>query len=243
MQKREEKCSSSLLCSTKGVLDENTRTRRPISRSFLLNQLHSSFIAKKAQLVLSRMTVLLKNPLLFEFQINGLKFVTTGWSFVFYALFQTQNTCYQAPQTILHPFPFKFRLQKYFWYSTDFLFRSPKNRIAKLSLPTAQKLSSPIFPCLSLFVVVRRCPAWWHLPLSPLYDVLDHTNHKFSESSWHPLSTDHSIITNTDPLDPLDPPKTHLTWPFLHFMTFFTIQTKYFLKPYDTQYPVQLYDF
>ena len=53
--------------------------------------------------------------------------------------------------------------------------------IAKLSLPTAQRLSSSIFHC--LFVVVR--PAWWHLLLSPLYDVLDHTNHTFSERWWY----------------------------------------------------------
>ena len=31
---------------------------------------------------------------------------------------------------------------------------------------------------------------WWHPTLSPLYDLLDHTNQIFSESLWHPLSTD-----------------------------------------------------
>ena len=36
-------------------------------------------------------------------------------------------------------------------------------------------LSSSIFTC--LFV---RPSAWWHFHLSPLYDVLDHTNHIFS---------------------------------------------------------------
>ena len=41
--------------------------------------------------------------------------------------------------------------------------------IAKLSIYTALS---------SLF----GCPAWKHLHLSPLYDVLDHTNHIFSES-------------------------------------------------------------
>ena len=50
--------------------------------------------------------------------------------------------------------------------------------------------------------------------------------------------TDHSPITHTDPQDPPNPPRTHLTWPFLHFKTFYAIQTKYFLKPYDTQYPL-----
>ena len=48
--------------------------------------------------------------------------------------------------------------------------------------------------------------------------------------------TDHSPITHTDPQDPPNPPRTHLTWPFLHFKTFYAIQTKYF--PYDTQYPL-----
>ena len=41
---------------------------------------------------------------------------------------------------------------------------------------TDQKLSSSIFPC-RLFV----CPA---SVTSPLYDVLGHTNHIFSESCW-----------------------------------------------------------
>ena len=50
--------------------------------------------------------------------------------------------------------------------------------------------------------------------------------------------TDHSPITHTDPQDPPNPPRTHLTWPFLHFMTFYTIQTKYFRKPHHTQYPL-----
>ena len=38
-------------------------------------------------------------------------------------------------------------------------------------------LSSSIFTC--SFV---RPSAWWHLHFSPLYDVLDHTNHIFSEN-------------------------------------------------------------
>ena len=29
------------------------------------------------------------------------------------------------------------------------------------------------------------CPAWWHLLLHPLHDVLDHTNHIFSERWWY----------------------------------------------------------
>ena len=43
-----------------------------------------------------------------------------------------------------------------------------------------QRLSSIIFPCLSSFVVVRTS----RMVTSPLYDVLDHTNHTFSESYW-----------------------------------------------------------
>ena len=35
----------------------------------------------------------------------------------------------------------------------------------------------------SLVCLSVRPSAWWHLHLSPLYDVLDHTNHIFSESS------------------------------------------------------------
>ena len=42
-------------------------------------------------------------------------------------------------------------------------------------------LSSSIFTCLFVCLVVRPS-AWWHLHLSPLYDVRDHTNHIFSES-------------------------------------------------------------
>ena len=40
-----------------------------------------------------------------------------------------------------------------------------------------QRLSSSIFPC-SSFVRTSR------MVTSPLYDVLDHTNHTFSESYW-----------------------------------------------------------
>ena len=47
--------------------------------------------------------------------------------------------------------------------------------------------------------------------------------------------TDHSPITHTDPSDP---PRTQPTWPFLHFMTFCSIQTIYFLKPHGTHYPL-----
>ena len=53
------------------------------------------------------------------------------------------------------------------------------------------------------------------------------------------MTTDHSLITHTDPSDPSDPPnptRNHPTWPFLHFMTFYTIQTKYFLKTHGTHW-------
>merc|ERR1712243_458113 len=45
-------------------------------------------------------------------------------------------------------------------------------------------------------------------------------------------------ITHTDPTYPQNPPTTHLKWPFLHFMMFYTIQTIYFLKAGDTHYPM-----
>ena len=65
-------------------------------------------------------------------------------------------------------------------------------------LLTDQKLSSPIFTC-----CLVGCPDRWHLHLSLLFDVLDHTNHTFSESLWHPLSTDplttHPSATQTHP--------------------------------------------
>ena len=52
--------------------------------------------------------------------------------------------------------------------------------------------------------------------------------------------TDHSPITHTDPSDPPNPPRTQLTWPFLHFMTLpvCSIQTLYFLKPHGIHYPL-----
>ena len=46
------------------------------------------------------------------------------------------------------------------------------------------------------------------LTISPLYDILQYSNHIFSEISWHPLSTalthcvDHFPITHTDLSDP-----------------------------------------
>ena len=43
---------------------------------------------------------------------------------------------------------------------------------------------------------------------------------------------DHIPITRTDPSDPPNPPRTQPTWPFLHCMTFCSIQTIYFLKPH-----------
>ena len=49
-----------------------------------------------------------------------------------------------------------------------------------------------------------------HPTLSPLYDLLDHINQIFSESLWHPLST--------------DPPTTHPTWPFTHYIALLALQ-------------------
>ena len=42
-------------------------------------------------------------------------------------------------------------------------------------------------------------------PIYPLYDLVDHTNHIFSESSWHPLSTD-PLPTHQSPT------QTHWSW-------------------------------
>ena len=81
------------------------------------------------------------------------------------------------------------------------------------------------------------------LHLYPLFDVLDHTNHTFSENSWHPLSTV-PLPTHPSPApDPLNPPRTHPKWPFLHIMMFYTIQTKYILKPHGTHYPLSHWPF
>ena len=44
-------------------------------------------------------------------------------------------------------------------------------------------------------VCVRLSQAW-HLSLSPLWKVLDHTNHTFSESTWQPLSTSGPPLTH-----------------------------------------------
>ena len=66
------------------------------------------------------------------------------------------------------------------------LYPSPsKFAFCKSQQSSVDYLTSPIFTC-CLFVCLSP---WWHLPLlptfnhlSPLYDVLDHTNHIFSES-------------------------------------------------------------
>ena len=71
-------------------------------------------------------------------------------------------------------------------------------------LLTDQKLSSSIFPCCCSFVRPDR----WHLHFSPLYDVLDHTNHTFSESLWLPLSTD-PLTTHPSPTQTHKTHQTH----------------------------------
>ena len=102
---------------------------------------------------------------------------------------------------------------------------------------TDQKLTSSTFPC-CVFV----CPS--KSVTSPLFSTLwcfrpykPYISRKLMTPTIH-WPTDHSPITHTDPQDPLNPPRTHLTWPFLHFKTFYAIQTKYLLKPHDTQYPL-----
>ena len=51
-------------------------------------------------------------------------------------------------------------------------------------------------------------PHRWRLHISPLYDVLDHTNQIFSESLWHPLSTD-SLTTHPSPTQTHQTHQTH----------------------------------
>ena len=70
-------------------------------------------------------------------------------------------------------------------------------------LLTDQKLSSPIFTC-----CLVGCPDRWHIHLSPLFDVLDHTNHTFSESLWHPLYTD-PLTTHPSPTQTHQTHQTH----------------------------------
>ena len=85
---------------------------------------------------------------------------------------------------------------------------------------TDQKLSSSIFAC-CLFV-----PHRWYI--SPLFftTVLDHTDHTFSESSWHPLTfwpSDHSPTQTHTQSDLPNPPRTQ-TWPFMAFYIIHTNQ-------------------
>ena len=77
-----------------------------------------------------------------------------------------------------------FLFTRYFRYSTATRDNRQKTRYIYIYCETQpssiQRLSSIIFPCLSSFVVVRTS----RMVTSPLYDVLDHTNHTFSESYW-----------------------------------------------------------
>ena len=77
-----------------------------------------------------------------------------------------------------------FLFTRYFRYSTATRDNRQKTRYIYIYCETQpssiQRLSSIIFPCLSSFVVVRTS----RMVTSPLYDVLDHINHTFSESSW-----------------------------------------------------------
>ena len=66
---------------------------------------------------------------------------------------------------------------------------------------TAEKLYLPLFVCPSI-------PHRWHLHLSEFYDILDHTDHTFSESSWHPLTfwpSDHSPTQTHRTVGPTKP--------------------------------------
>ena len=67
---------------------------------------------------------------------------------------------------------------------------------AFLSCSQKYYYARPIFT----FCPSVRCPSQsWHPTFSHLYDPLDHTNQIFSESLWHPLSTDQQT-THTSPL-------------------------------------------
>ena len=84
---------------------------------------------------------------------------------------------------------------------------------------TAEKLYLPLFVCPSI-------PHRWHLHLSEFYDILDHTDHTFSESSWHPLSfwpLTHHPLRPTGRSDLPNPPRTQ-TWPFMAFYIIHTNQ-------------------
>ena len=97
-----------------------------------------------------------------------------------------------------------------------------------------QKLSSSIFTCRLSSVRPASVTSplistiWCFRPYKPniFWKLMTPTIH------W-PI--DHSPITHTDPPNP---PRTQPTWPFLHFMTFCSIQAIYFLKTHGIHYPL-----
>ena len=81
------------------------------------------------------------------------------------------------------PFPpvmFALSMKTWLFKMLHFQFNIPI--YCKTQPSSIQRLSSSIFPCSFVCPSVR--PAWLHLHLSPLDDVLDYTNHTFSGSSW-----------------------------------------------------------
>ena len=95
-------------------------------------------------------------------------------------------------------------------------------------LLTDQKLSSTIFACCLFVRIGNISTIWCFKPYKPniFWKLMTPTIH------W---PTDHSPITHTDPPNP---PRTQPTWPFLHFMTFCSIQAIYFLKTHGIHYPL-----
>ena len=76
------------------------------------------------------------------------------------------------------------------------------------------KIQNQEIPALSSHSV-RPSTIWWHPTFSPLYEHLDHTNQIFSESLWHPLST--------------DPPTTHPDSPDPSNLTFYPLYSVFML--------------
>ena len=62
-----------------------------------------------------------------------------------------------------------------------------------------------------------RCVFTSHPTFSPLYDHLDHTKQIFSESLWHPLSTDDDEDQNKDQEQDKDEDEDELNAEFAQF--------------------------
>ena len=74
------------------------------------------------------------------------------------------------------------------------MFRLPQ--ICKIIVVKSAKLSSALFFVVQSYVCLY-VPPWWQSHLSPLYDVLDHTSHMFSESWWRLFPVTFCPLTNS----------------------------------------------